>query len=193
MKHVLNLYVANLGKYNEGELKGGWIVLPKTEEEIEQFLKDEVGIGGYYEEWAIHDYETDFGIRVDEYDNIYELNEKAKRALELYERDEDTILAAIDIWGEEALEFDIDNLCLYRGVENEYDLGEYFAEEFCHEIFSKNEFLSRYFDYEQYGRDIRREVDGGFTEYGFIEYEGWGNQRAASGQLSTMKEETRWI
>lgn len=172
MKHVLNLYVANLGKYNEGELKGGWIVLPKTEEEIEQFLKDEVGVGGYYEEWAIHDYETDFGIRVDEYDNIYELNEKAKRALELYEKDEDTILAAIDIWGEEALEFDIDNLCLYRGVANEYDLGEYLAEEFCHEIFSKNEFLSRYFDYEQYGRDISMEVDGGFTEYGFIEYVG---------------------
>lgn len=79
MKHILNLYVANLGKYNEGELKGGWIVLPKTEEEINEFLKEEVGINDQYEEWAIHDYETDFGIKVGEYDNIFELNEIAEK------------------------------------------------------------------------------------------------------------------
>lgn len=172
MKHVLNLYVRNLGKWNEGQPTGQWLVFPKTDEEIKQFLEEEIGLNEQYEECAIHDYETDFGIRVNEYDNIYELNEKAKRALELYEEDEEVILAAVEIWGEEAFEFDIDQLCLYRGVDTEYELGEFFAKEFCHDVFEKNEFLSRYFDYEQYDRDISFEVDGGFTDYGFIEYVG---------------------
>ena len=26
---MLNIWVGNLGKYNEGELKGGWLELPK--------------------------------------------------------------------------------------------------------------------------------------------------------------------
>ena len=41
---TFSIYVANLGKYNEGELVGGWITLPKPQAELEQFLRDTVGL-----------------------------------------------------------------------------------------------------------------------------------------------------
>ena len=35
---MIKVYLANLGKYNEGELVGEWLELPCTEEEMEQKL-----------------------------------------------------------------------------------------------------------------------------------------------------------
>ena len=94
---MLNLYIANLGKYNEGELVGDWISLPFEEEELQElFVKIGVGImvdgeykhgkiesvGGHeyvYEEYAIHDYECDIeGLEIKEYSSIERLNEIAK-------------------------------------------------------------------------------------------------------------------
>ena len=37
---MIKVYLANLGKYNEGELVGEWLELPCTEEEIEQKLQE---------------------------------------------------------------------------------------------------------------------------------------------------------
>ena len=45
---MLNIWVGNLGKYNEGELKGGWLELPKEKEEIDKFLKEVVGLNDEY-------------------------------------------------------------------------------------------------------------------------------------------------
>lgn len=58
---MLNIWVGNLGKYNEGELKGGWLELPKEKEEIDEFLKKVVGLNDEYEEYMIND----FGVRID--------------------------------------------------------------------------------------------------------------------------------
>ena len=35
---MLNIFVNNLGKYNEGEFVGDWLKLPKEVDEIEKFL-----------------------------------------------------------------------------------------------------------------------------------------------------------
>jgi antirestriction protein len=94
---MLNVYVANLGKYNEGELIGQWLSLPASEEEIQkmyvnigiaeiingQFTFGKIEIeNGYdyvYEEYAIHDYECDIeGLEIGEWDNVEKLNEKVK-------------------------------------------------------------------------------------------------------------------
>lgn len=172
MKHILNLYVANLGKYNEGELVGGWIVLPKTKEEINQFLKEEVGINDQYEEWAIHDYETDFGIKVGEYDNIFELNEIAETINDMSFYEQEKILAAIEVWGDEALEFDLDDIYLYEGVETIEELGRYFIDSFYSDLFKEDSILTRHFDFESYGREIDDSVSGGFCNAGYVEYVG---------------------
>ena len=33
---MLKIYIANLGKYNEGELVGEWLTLPTTDEELQE-------------------------------------------------------------------------------------------------------------------------------------------------------------
>lgn len=55
--YQISVYVANLGKYVEGVLQGAWITLPMPAERLQDTLKTEVGLGGRYEEYAIHDYD----------------------------------------------------------------------------------------------------------------------------------------
>ena len=41
----IRVWVGNLGKYVEGELKGGWASLPMPQQELNRFLRDTVGLG----------------------------------------------------------------------------------------------------------------------------------------------------
>lgn len=52
----MRIYIANLGKYNEGELVGAWFTPPVDFEEV----KERIGLNDEYEEYAIHDYELPF-------------------------------------------------------------------------------------------------------------------------------------
>lgn len=73
MENHIRIYVANLGKYNEGELVGGWIKLPVSDSQLASFLQNTVRLTGKYEECVIHDYEeTICSIR--EYTDISDLN-----------------------------------------------------------------------------------------------------------------------
>lgn len=87
----LKVYVANLGKYTEGELVGGWISLPAAQAEIKAFLRDEVGLNARYEEHMIQDYESDF--KIGEYESVYELNMLAVK-LEALTETEQALAAA---------------------------------------------------------------------------------------------------
>ena len=58
MEHEIKIWVANLGKYNEGINKGEWFTLPTDMSEIGK----KIGLNERYEEWAIHDYEAPFGL-----------------------------------------------------------------------------------------------------------------------------------
>lgn len=97
----IRVWVGNLGKYVEGELKGGWASLPMPQQELNRFLRDTVGLGPeaaearatgrVYEEYAIHDYEYDglleaLDYRPDEYENLDDLNMLA-RAAQVFERE----------------------------------------------------------------------------------------------------------
>lgn len=86
---MLNIYIANLGKYNEGKLVGKWVELPCYN--LKEVLK-QIGVieGTTYEEYAIHDYESDIeGVEISEYADIYELNELAEQldALTAHEKE----------------------------------------------------------------------------------------------------------
>ena len=50
----MQVYIANLGKYNEGELVGDWFSFPLDEEVI----AERIGLNAEYEEYAIHDRTT---------------------------------------------------------------------------------------------------------------------------------------
>ena len=45
----MRIYIANLGKYNEGELVGAWFTPPVDFEEV----KERIGLNDEYEEYAL--------------------------------------------------------------------------------------------------------------------------------------------
>ena len=181
---ILRIYPTNLGRYNEGELMGGWLALPAEEDEIRDFLRDTVGIEldperahmramngeRVYEEWFITDWESDYWDRIGEYANIWALNEEAQRIEDMNGYERKTMRAALEVFGDEVHRMDVDDLVLLEDVNTEYDLGYYWAiDSGCYQIDDK-EPLARYFDYEAFGRDIAIESNGGFTSYGYVEY-----------------------
>ena len=164
----LMAYVTNLGKYNEGVLEGEWVDFPASDEVIEEVFS-RIGIDGKkYEEYFITDYNGIWaGSMKDEHISIERLNEIAET---LQEFDEYVLSAALEYWWiDDIMEMNPDDLMIYSDVHNEYDLGYYWIEESgCYNL--GDDILSRYFDYEAFGRDIAIEANGGFTSKGFIEY-----------------------
>lgn len=76
----MKIFLANLGKYNEGELVGKWVSLPcqNITKELETIGVKE---GSRYEEYFIPDYEYTF-FEIGEYANLKKLNELAKKLQE---------------------------------------------------------------------------------------------------------------
>lgn len=162
-------YLTNLGKYNEGELVGKWISFPIDEDELSEAL-EEIGINDEYEEYFFTDWDCNFVHDFGEYENIENLNELAET---LEDRDEDLFNAICEIWGfNQAIDTDENDYNLYTDINEDYDLGYYWAiESGCYDVTSLGT-LGNYIDYEAFGRDIRFETDGGFSCYGWIEYVG---------------------
>lgn len=160
---MLNIWVGNLGKYNEGELKGGWLELPKTHEEIDRFLKEVVGLNDEYEEYMINDYETDLPYEVSEYDSIQRLNLLAKvseniqnmEAIEGYAELEGNLgieeLMNIIIQEDDIPYYNYDINSWGMSAEEKY--GNMLAEMVGIKEILESKGIDGYFDYESYGRD----------------------------------------
>ena len=78
MVEDMRVYIANLGKYNEGYLVGDWFSFPIDEEDV----AERIGLNERYEEYAVHDTEN-FPIEIGEYISIEELNEMFEMICEL--------------------------------------------------------------------------------------------------------------
>lgn len=161
---MLNIYLTNLAKYNEGELVGKWVELPRSEEELKADLKEVLGSD---EEYFITDYESDCGIEVEEYSNLEDLNEKAEQLADMDEYDQEIFKALLENCSfDEALEvFERGDYMYYDGVTDDYDLGYRYAEE-TGLLYGAPEALKNYFDYEAFGRDLS--FDGYYTDNGFM-------------------------
>lgn len=181
---MFNVYIANLGKYNEGELVGEWLSLPATKEEWESLLV-KIKLGYYennefhygyeedgilYEEWAIHDTDTSYNIKVGEYNYIQELNYLAA-ALENSEIP-DTVIEWLDNYNATADHVELINALLqenevpvfgydFPGCRECINMGmsdeELYGRDRAYwngitEIIEDNN-LECYFDYEHYGKD----------------------------------------
>jgi len=80
---MLKIYLTDLAAYNSGALVGKWINLPIEEDELQLELKNILALGEQavdgtnHEEWFITDYEWEniSFLKIDEYENIYKLNE----------------------------------------------------------------------------------------------------------------------
>ena len=81
----MRIYIANLGKYNEGELVGAWFTPPVDYDE----MAERIGLNDRYEEYAIHDYELPF--EIDEYTPIEEVNRLCEMVEDLPEDIQDEL------------------------------------------------------------------------------------------------------
>jgi antirestriction protein len=178
---MIEAYVTNLGKYNEGELCGEWLKLPATKEDIKALLS-KIGVDGVlYEEFFITDYETNLaGMQnLGEYESIDELNYLATLLAELDEWELEKFEAAAVYGDSNGSAKDLINLAqnldcydFLHGVESNDDLGRYLIEELGFEEIPER--LENYFDYEAYGRDFSICEGGEFVDGGYI-WRGYGS------------------
>ena len=160
---MFNVFITNLGKYNEGELVGKWLELPCDDLEAEL---EEIGVieGTMYEEYFITDYENSFGYAVGGYENLGDLNELAE---ELEDVDEEILAALIEARGydiAEAIEKYRRGEYVYYGDREMKDI----AYEIIETCYNLPEFSLRYFDYDSYIRDLLMDTFYE-TDHGIIE------------------------
>ena len=152
----MQIYIANLGKYNEGELVGAWFTPPVDYEEV----SERIGLNGKYEEYAIHDYELPFDI--DEYTSLEEINRMCQMVEELPTEIQNELKELQSYFGSmEELYDHADDIILYSDCDDMTDVAYHYMEETgaLNEIPS---YLQTYFDYEAFGRDLY--LNGNFLE-----------------------------
>ena len=173
---MLNVWIGNLGKYNEGELVGEWLELPVSKKELDTFLREKVGLqltqeevemslaenGVCYEEYMINDYETDLPIQISEYENLDNLKLLATIAENV--NDMDAINAYVDSQGEMTIEElanlmeQEDNIAYYRFsndnlfMSSEEKMGYEMAEITGLLATLQKMQIEDFFDFEGYGR-----------------------------------------
>lgn len=158
---MMNIYLTNLGKYNEGELVGEWVQLPISDEELQEVFK-RIGINEEYEEYFITDYECDF-YEIGEYESISTLNEMAEKFDNLDEEQEQVVKVLMSECG-----YDLDDAIekaesgdyrIYTDCNDMTDVAYAVVEE-CDYLRNVPENVARYFDYEAFGRDLG--IEGSF-------------------------------
>ena len=159
---MIEVFLTNLGKYNEGYLIGEWLELPASQQEIDETMA-KIGINEEYEEWFITDYETDIeGVEVGEYSNLDELNEIAEQLDELEEDAQKAIQAMLldgYTFNETLEKASNGDYAIYYDCDNMTDVAYEIVEE-CGYLNDVPETIARYFDYEAFGRDL--EIEGKF-------------------------------
>lgn len=152
---MMNIYLTNLGKYNEGQLIGEWVELPVSKEELQKVF-ERIGINEEYEEYFITDYECDF-YEVGEYENIDTLNGIAERIEELDEEESTIVKALMSDLGytlDEAIEkVNSGDYRIYSDCDSMTDIAYQVVEE-CGYLNNVPDTVARYFDYEAFGRDL---------------------------------------
>ena len=203
---IIEAFITNLGKYNEGALIGEWVSFPATPEEVKKAL-EKIGIGAkdefgnVYEEWFITDYNCDVdglakNINFGEYENLDELNYLASKIGELNSYELEKFQAVLEVSDYTGSVKDIINLTgnldkydIYPDVKNCEDLGIYYVDEL--EPVKVPDELRYYIDYESYGRDIALDENGQFTENGYVRNNGDSFEEYYDGTIESIPEEYR--
>ena len=177
---MIEAYITNLGKYNEGSLQGEYLKLPATTEEVQALLSRIDVDGVMYEETFITDYETNISGLSDclgEYESINELNYLATLLDDMESGDIEKFEAAI-AYGEYTgsvqdlinLTQNLDRYDLYHDISDHEELGRYVMENM--EGREIPEWMEGYFDYDGYGRDFDFNEAGNFVANGYVHNNG---------------------
>ena len=170
-------YVANLGKYNEGELVGEWVTFPVDEDEWNEVLQ-RIGIsdepdeqGRIYEEYFFADWDCGCGFHFGEYEDVDHINEIAEMADNLNSFEEEALDLMLDygFGPEDALDaIGAGDYVYYPDCDNMEDVA-YDIVQSSGMLAGVDDTIASYFNYEQYGRDL--DAMGTFlpTKSGYIE------------------------
>lgn len=152
----MQVYIANLGKYNEGELVGAWFTPPVDFDEV----KERIGLNDQYEEYAIHDYELPF--EISEYTSIEEINRLCEMVSELPEYIQEELHDLLTYFSsiEDLCEHQ-DDIISYPGCEDMEDVARYVLDE-SGRLESIPPDLQDFFDYDAYGNHLY--TGGSFLE-----------------------------
>ena len=159
MKTIISVYLTDLAAYVDGILRGEWVALPTTKEQLDAAF-DRVTCGTDNETF-ITDYESEYGIKINEYTNVYALNDRLN---EIDPDNFDVIAAYLEAVSDniaEAIE-NADRCTLYSECETLEDLAAELVEEGC--FGDVPESLRHYIDYEAIARDLGFE---GYVETSF--------------------------
>lgn len=168
--------IANLGKYNAGNLAAAWQTFPATTEQVQSVLR-EIGVDGLrYEEIIILEYSIGIkGLagRLGEFVPIDELNYLASRITELTPEEREKFTAAVSHgeYGDSMqhlinLTYNLDCYEFLPDVRTEEDYGRWLVDH--RQEFRLPEKARLYFDYESYGEDTCINEGGDFSELGYI-------------------------
>jgi len=176
MSAIIEAYITNLGRYNEGHLDGEYLKLPATTEDVQALLNRIHVDGRQYEEIFITDYESPISgltSHLGEHDSIDELNYLASL---LDEMDTDGIakFEAALAYGEHTsnikglinIAHNLDCYEFIPDISDNDDLGRYYIEEL--DTLAVPEHLTNYIDFEAYGRDMLLEDGGVFFNGGYV-------------------------
>ena len=157
--------------------------------------------GQPYEEWFIIDYDCYVPGLYDvlgEYESLDELNYLANKIEELSNAEYEAFEAAVEMGEYTGSVKDLINLtenmdCFdyLSGVTSDSDLGYYWIEESgCYDTKAMGA-LSNYIDYESFGRDIRFDESGTFTDNGYVRLNSSGFVEVYDGKIGNIPEEYR--
>ncbi len=151
----LEVYIENLGKYNEGESTGAWFTLPVNINEV----NEKIGLNEQYEEYFISDYDLPFSIG--EYERLENLNRWANEILDLpspLNECENCLKNVMRCYDDnfEYLLSHSEDITFYPGIDIMTDLAELLVDEGALGEIPDN--LCDYIDYVAYARDL--EING---------------------------------
>lgn len=176
---MLEIYLTDLAAYNQGYLVGRWIRLPLAPFELAQALSEVLTEGehecksSHHEEYFITDHDwldNEAFFHIDEYEDIYALNEKLQ-IIEEQAPDKHSVIAfllheniAADL--EDAIA-KVDDVIVHKNQTMEDIAYEVMQELYGADLLPS--IIANHIDYEGIGREF--EMDGNYYEYGSDIYE----------------------
>ena len=171
---MIDVYVANIGRYLSGAANDGiWVSFPAKPSVLNKTL-DEIGVGVADEYFtpAAESSELDgLASVIGEYESLGQINALARALVLLDENDLQKVEAILDLESPSLpqlmmiLEV-LDDYDFWPDIHTDEDLGRYCVDELG--ALNVPDHLRNYIDYEAYGRDIRLESSGGFAAGGFL-------------------------
>jgi hypothetical protein len=171
------VYIVNLGKINEGVSPsdcGKWLVLPVSQDELDEAL-EEIGIDGeQYEEFVINDVDNEFSDiwTIGETDDFDTVNETVETLEYMKDEQRDCVKAVV------AAGFESFEDAVWKVKQGRYSLStsindaEEYARELCDSCYNIPEYLQNYIDYKSMGEDwIADNSDVELTDYGLVRRE----------------------